>query len=71
MRGKAIQRIPRLTHHINLSVGMAHVTDNTAVLHSIQVLPGHNIFVPCRNKVFSGKLSRHICANQLKFVLFF
>lgn len=33
------------TDHIDLSVGVAHVADDAAVLHAVQVFPHHNIFI--------------------------
>lgn len=37
-------------HHIDLGVGVAHVAHDAAVLHPVQVLPGHHILVPCRHR---------------------
>lgn len=40
-------RRPR-AHHIDLGVGVPHVADDAAVLHAIQVLPGHHVLVACQ-----------------------
>lgn len=36
------------THHIDLSVGVAHVAHDAAVLHPIQMFSGHHVLVSCR-----------------------
>ena len=36
--------------HVNLSVAVAHVADNAAVLHLVHVVTGHHVLVPsCRD----------------------
>lgn len=46
------QRAPKAaasprTHHVDLGVGVPHVADDAAVLHAVQVLPGHHVLVAC------------------------
>lgn len=37
-----------LTHyHIDLSVGVSHVADDAAILHSVQLFSGDNVLVAC------------------------
>lgn len=36
------------SYHVNLSVGVAHVANNRAVFHPVQLVSGHHVFVPCR-----------------------
>lgn len=33
------------SYHINFSVGMPHVTNNTTVFHSVEMFSGHHVFV--------------------------
>lgn len=40
-------RLKQFPHHINLSVGVAHVADNTAVLHAVHVLSYNHVFIAC------------------------
>lgn len=35
-------------YHINLSIGVAHVADNSAIFHSVQLVSGHHVLVPYR-----------------------
>jgi len=35
-------------HHVDLGVGVPHVADDAAVLHPIQVFPGHHVLVACQ-----------------------
>lgn len=35
-----------LSYHINLSVGVAHVADNGAIFHSVQLVSSYHILVP-------------------------
>lgn len=35
-------------YHIDLSVGVTHVADDGPVLHAVQLVSGHHVFVPYR-----------------------
>lgn len=35
------------SYHVDLSVGVAHVANDGAVLHAIQLVSGHHVLVPC------------------------
>lgn len=37
-------------YHINLRVGVAHVADNAAILHSVQLLPGDNVLIALKKQ---------------------
>lgn len=32
-------------YHINLSIGVSHIADNAAILHSVQLLSGNDVLV--------------------------
>lgn len=34
-----------VTDHVNLSVWVSHVADNAAVLHAVEVLSHHHVFI--------------------------
>ena len=48
MAPQPLHDIQSIAHHVNLRIGVAHVADYTAVLHSVQLLSGHHIFIPCK-----------------------
>lgn len=37
--------LEQFPHHIDLSVRVAHVADNTAVLHAVHVLSYYHVFI--------------------------
>lgn len=41
---KTLNRVHH-SYHVDLCVGMAHVANNAAVLHAVQVFSGYHIFV--------------------------
>lgn len=45
-------------YHINLSVGVAHVAHNAAILHSVQLLPGDNVLIACKTQKQNIQLAK-------------
>lgn len=50
-------------HHINLSIGVTHVADNGAVLHTVQLVPGHHILIPYRKTYVKSSNQHQRCIH--------